>query len=79
MKYFDSTSITSDIPIPFGFDFLFFLPEVFIALSLSSVLVFGACVHQSVNQEKKSIFRDVVSSLIIFVGLCALGIFLFSP
>jgi hypothetical protein len=27
-----------------GLDFLFLLPEVFLALSLSAILLFGACV-----------------------------------
>ena len=46
-----------------GLDFLFLLPEVFLALSLSALLVFGACVYKPSAEGHSPIFRDVVSSM----------------
>ena len=43
MVYFNGTTSIFDSDV-IGIDFLFILPEVFLALSLSSLLVFGACV-----------------------------------
>lgn len=52
-----------------GIDFLFILPEIFIAIALSSLLVFGACASESTSTKSQNnqtaIFRDVVSSLSI--------------
>jgi hypothetical protein len=62
-----------------GLDFLFFLPEVFLALSLSTLLIFGACVYKPSVEGHSPIFRDVVSSLSIFTAFLTLLILLFSP
>jgi len=43
MVYFNGTTSIFDSDV-INIDFLFILPEVFLALSLSSLLIFGACV-----------------------------------
>lgn len=78
MVYFNGTfsMFNSDV---IGIDFLFILPEVFLALSLSSLLVFGACVYTPSIEGKTPIFRDVICSLSIYTSLITLIILLFSP
>lgn len=78
MASFNETFSMFDADV-IGIDFLFMLPEIFLALSLSSLLVFGACVHNIKTGGKTAIFRDVVCSLSIYTAFLTLSIGLFSP
>jgi NADH-quinone oxidoreductase subunit N len=62
-----------------GQDFLFFLPEVFLALALSALLVFGACVYKPAALGQTPIFRDVVSSLSAYTAFLTLLVLVSSP
>jgi hypothetical protein len=62
-----------------GLDFLFLLPEVFLTLAVSAVLLFGACVYKPSSTGHTPIFRDVVSSLSVYTAFLTLIVLLASP
>jgi hypothetical protein len=62
-----------------GHDFMFLFTEVFLALALSALLVFGACVYKQPVSGQTPIFRDAMASLSAYTAFLTLLVLVSSP